>query len=225
MVPIRNRSRISLPTNRLGNRHGTRFVLTDERGLKQRDLSIIQLALELDRSLKQLSTVERLSLVEQTLFSKLSALQDDVSQRFSLVSGDVTSRLARELERISRRVKRTGEDVFALGFTLADSISCQNLEQALNDNKVSVGTVCRLSNSRVCVVSSLEPQIMRKLVSATYGEAESYEFATKALGYAEASDSKDIIDALTSTDPQVGAPPPLRQMGPAPCRSFLKSHR
>ena len=185
------------------NRHGTRFVLTDERGLKQRDLSIIQLALELDRSLKQLSTVERLSLVEQTLFSKLSALQDDVSQRFSLVNGDVTSRLARELERISRRVKRTGEDVFALGFTLADSISCQNLEQALNDTKVSVGTVCRLSNSRVCVVSSLEPQIMRKLVSATYGEAESYEFATKALGYAEASDSKDIIDALTSTDPQV----------------------
>ena len=90
-----------------------------------------------------------------------------------------------------------------MGFTLADSISCQNLEQALNDNKVSVGTVCRLSNSRVCVVSSLEPQIMRKLVSATYGEAEKPEFATKALGYAEALDSKDIIDALTSTDPQV----------------------
>ena len=185
------------------NRHGTRFVLTDERGLKQRDLSIIQLALELDRSLKQLSTVEQLSLVEQTLFSKLSALQDDVSQRFSLASGDVTSRLTRELERLSRRVKRTGEEVFALGFTLADSISSQNLEQALSDSKVSVGTVCRLSNSRVCVVSSLEPQSMRKLVRATYGEAESYEFATKALGYAEAWDSQDIIDALTSTDPQV----------------------
>ena len=45
------------------NRHGTRFVLTDERGLKQRDLSIIQLALEFDRSLKRLTTVERLSLV------------------------------------------------------------------------------------------------------------------------------------------------------------------
>ena len=182
------------------NRHGTRFVLTDERGLKQRDLSIIQLALELDRSLKRLSTVERLSLVEQTLFSKLSALQDDVSQRFSRANGDVTNRLTHELERISRRTKRTGETVFALGFTLADSISCQNLEQALSNAEASVGVVCRLSSSRVCLLSSLQPDALRKLVRATYGEAESYEFATKALEYAEASDSRDIIEALTGTD-------------------------
>ena len=175
-------------------------MLTDERGLKQRDLSIIQLALELDRSLKRLSTVERLSLVEQTLFSKLSALQDDVSQRFSRANDDIAKRLDHELERISRRTKRTGETVFALGFTLADSISCQNLELALNNAEASVRVVFRLSSSRVCLLSSLQPEAMRKLVRATYGEAESYEFATKALAYPEMSDGGDIIEALTRTD-------------------------
>ncbi len=183
------------------NRHGTRFVLTDERGLKQRDISIIQLALELDRSLKRLSTVERLSLVEQTLFSKLSALQDDLSLRFSRANEDVTNLLTHELERISRRTKRTGESVFAVGFTLADSMSCQSLEQALIDTAASVGTVCRLSSSRVCILSSLEPEIIRELVRTTFGETENYKFATKILGYAEASDSQDVIDALTGTDP------------------------
>ena len=192
------------------NRHGTRFVLTDERGLKQRDLSIIQLALELDRSLKRLSTVERLSLVEQTLFSKLSALQDDVSQRFSRASGDVSSLLTHELERISRRIKRTGENVFALGFTLPDSTSCHNLEQALNDTKASVGAVFRLSSLRVCMLSSLEPEIMRKLVRTTYGEAESYEFTIRELGYGDAADSQDIVDALTEADR------PAEHVTPAP---------
>ena len=192
------------------NRHGTRFVLTDERGLKQRDLSIIQLALELDRSLKRLSTVERLSLVEQTLFSKLSAMRDDVSQRFSRANGDITNRLTHELERISRRTKRTGETVFALGFTLADSISTQTLEQALNNAEASVGVICRLSSSRVCILSSLQPDAMRKLVRATFGETESYEFTMKALGQVEPSDSQAIVEVLTATDS------PIESAGPGP---------
>ena len=50
------------------NRHNTRFVLSDERGVKQRDLSILQIASELGRSLNTLTTLEQLSLVEQTLF-------------------------------------------------------------------------------------------------------------------------------------------------------------
>ena len=57
-----------------------RFVLSDERGIKQRDLSILQMASELGRSLRTLTTVEQLSLVEQTLFSKLSETKDDLSQ-------------------------------------------------------------------------------------------------------------------------------------------------
>lgn len=180
------------------NRHGTRFVLTDERGLKQRDLSVIQLALELDRSLKQLSTVERLSLVEQTLFSKMSALQDDLSRRFSRESNDGASQLAHELERSSRRIKRTGERVYALGITLLDDKPLKNLEHAMNDARASVGVVCRLSGSRVCVLSSLEPAIMRKLVRTTYGEDENYEFVVKTIGGEEAIDNEALINALTT---------------------------
>ena len=192
------------------NRHGTRFVLTDERGLKQRDLSIIQLALELDRSLKRLSTVERLSLVEQTLFSKLSALQDDVSQRFSRASEDAASKLAHELERIARRIRRTSVNVFAVGFTLTEEISSHNLENALSDTKAPVGSICRLSNSRVCVLSSLEPEAIRKLVRATFGETEIYDFTTKELDETAALDIQNLIDALTAQDGLVeqATPPP-----------------
>lgn len=178
------------------NRHGTRFVLTDERGLKRRDLSIIQLALEFDRSLRRLSTVERLSLVEQTLFSKLSAIKNDVSQRFSHVSEDSASQLTHELERISRRTKRTGESVFAMGFTLAEDKSIQSLEQALADTKASVGAVCRLPKSRVCIMSSLEPEIMRKLVRTTHGAKENYEFVVKQLSLEEAPNGNSLAAAL-----------------------------
>lgn len=183
------------------NRHGTRFVLSDERGLKQRDLSIIQLALEFDRSLKRLTTVERLSLVEQTLFSKLSAIQDDVSRSFTRVREDSGSRLTHEFERALRRTKRTGETTYALGFTLPEDKSTHSLEKALSDTEGATGGVYRLNSSRACMVSALEPEMMRELVCKTYGTTENYEFLLKQLGFEEAADSSSLVAALTTNTP------------------------
>ena len=81
------------------NRHNTRFVLSDERGVKQRDLSILQMASELGRSLKTLTTLELLSLVEQTLFSKLSETKDDLSQTFADGAGDSITNFSHDIER------------------------------------------------------------------------------------------------------------------------------
>ena len=181
------------------NRHGTRFVLTDERGLKQRDLSIIQLALEFDRSLKRLTTVERLSLVEQTLFSKLSAIQDDVSQRFSRLNKDSVNELTHELERALRRVRRSGDNIVIAAFTLPEDQPTQPVEKALADTNSTTGAVCRLSRSRVCLVGSFEPDALRSIVQDTYGITSDYEFFFKKLSDQDTSNINDLLDALNQT--------------------------
>lgn len=181
------------------NRHGTRFVLTDERGLKQRDLSIIQLALEFDRSLKRLTTVERLSLVEQTLFSKLSAIQDDVSQRFSRLNKDSVKELTHELERALRRVRRSGDNIVIAAFTLPEDQPTQPVEKALADTNSATGAVCRLSTSRVCLVGSFEPDTLRSIVHETYGIANDYEFFFKKLSEHDASNIDGLLHALNQS--------------------------
>lgn len=184
------------------NRHGTRFVLSDERGIKQRDVSLVQLALEFDRSLKRLSTVERLSLVEQTLFSKLSAVQEDVSQRFSQLHKDSAAVLAYEVERLLRRVKRSGERILALGFTLAEEKPHLSLEKAIADTENTHGSVCRLSSSRVCAVGPFEAEMLRKIIRETYGTTANYEFILQDVTQEHANDINTLIASLIQSDKQ-----------------------
>ena len=186
------------------NRHGTRLVLSNERGLKQRDLSILEFATELDRSLKRLSTFERLSLVEQTLFSKLSAVQSDISQRFSSSTKDALTSLTYELERALRRVRRSGASIQLASFVLANDQSTAILEQEIELKDGVAGSVFRLSDDKACILGSFEPDDLRSILEQAYGPSAHKDLKLITLSNDDTNDPNRIIEKLALGEPAHG---------------------
>ena len=134
------------------NRHNTRFVLSDERGVKQRDVSVLQMAAEFGRLLRPLSTLERLSLVEQTLFSKLSDTKNDLSAQFLNGIDGVASTLLHEIERAMRRARRAGVHESAISFSIGSEINKDTLADALTRDGLSVRAIEAPFANKACVV-------------------------------------------------------------------------
>lgn len=139
------------------NRHNTRFVFSDERGIKQRDITVLKLASELGRSLKVLSTLEQLSLVEQTLFSKLSDTRDELSQQFAEKHSHLKTRLQHELERAMRRARRMGVNDYLVDFPVPLDLSSESLSEALQNQNLHCYIVVKLTAARAySVVNSTD---------------------------------------------------------------------
>lgn len=190
------------------NRHNTRFVLSDERGVKQRDLSILQMASELGRSLKTLTTLEQLSLVEQTLFSKLNDTKDDLSQAFLDKSGDSTSSFTDDIERALRRARRAGVTESAISFSAPTDLSGEMFEELLVKNGLELRCVEKPTPSRLCaIVESTEPEHIANAITAVLTQDTATDVLIEPIDPSALSDAAVLVDRLlqlsTSADSEV----------------------
>ena len=185
------------------NRHNTRFVLSDERGVKQRDISILQLAFELGRSLKTLTTLEQLSLVEQTLFSKLSETKDDLSQAFEDGSGDSSNRLLHEIERSLRRARRIGVTESTVSFTSTIDSSREALEAALAENGLTCRTIEKPTASQVCaILISTESALITEIISDLLAQDTVADLVIEPIDPQTIPDASILLDRLLNRKAQ-----------------------
>jgi EAL domain-containing protein (putative c-di-GMP-specific phosphodiesterase class I) len=185
------------------NRHNTRFVLSDERGVKQRDLSIIQLAFELGRSLKTLTTLEQLSLVEQTLFSKLSETKDDLSQAFVDESEDSSNRLLHAIERALRRARRVGITESTVSFFSAAEVSKESLEDLLAKHDLGCRCIEKPMTSQVCaIVSSTETSLITEIISDLVAQDGAADLLVEPIDPQLISDPRILLDRLLNKSAQ-----------------------
>ena len=190
------------------NRHNTRFVLSDERGVKQRDLSILQIASELGRSLNTLTTLEQLSLVEQTLFSKLSETKDDLSQAFADGAGDSVSNFTHDIERALRRARRIGISESAVSITVPTDLTKDALEESIASAKLQCRCIEKPTATLVCaLIESTEPELITDAFSSALGQETSPNINIHAV------DPNTVLDAavlmnqlLEQSDPRVTDP-------------------
>lgn len=179
------------------NRHNTRFVLSDERGVKQRDLSILQMAAELGRSLKTLTTLEQLSLVEQTLFSKLSKTKDDLSQAFIDRSGDNTSNFVNDIERALRRARRIGISESVVSFSVAADVSTEMLEESIVNMDLRCRCMEKPTATQVCaIIESIDPESIEGAISDALALEQVPDLVIQPLDPARLSDAAALMAQL-----------------------------
>ena len=201
------------------NRHATRFVLSDERGVKQRDMSLIELARKLGRSLKTLSTIEQLSLVEQTLFSKLSDAKDDISQQFQARESDALAALSHETERALRRARRTGTKDSLIAFEVSGDWTDDALTDALNAQNLSIGIVKKLRTHIACaLVRDAMPKTITHGVLKAFSEETASNLSIALVDHQTHSDARALINGVldnTSIE-SVGTTPATDAAVPTP---------
>lgn len=201
------------------NRHATRFVLSDERGVKQRDMSLIELARKFGRSLKTLSTIEQLSLVEQTLFLKLSDAKDDISQQFQARESDALGALTHETERALRRARRTGTKDSLVAFEVSGDWTDDALTDALNAQNLSVDIVKKLRTHIACaLVREATPETITHGVLEAFSEETASNLSIKLVDHQTHSDARTLIDGLldNTSSETLGTTPTTDATAPTP---------
>ncbi|MDG1507137.1 MAG: DUF1631 family protein [Luminiphilus sp.] len=201
------------------NRHATRFVLSDERGVKQRDMSLIELARKLGRSLKTLSTIEQLSLVEQTLFSKLSDAKDDISQQFQARESDALAALTHETERALRRARRTGTKDSLIAFEVSGDWTDDALTDALNAQNLSIGIVKKLRTHIACaLVRDAMPKTITHAVLKAFSEETAANLSIALVDHQTHSDARALINGVldNTSSESVGTTPATDAAVPTP---------
>lgn len=179
------------------NRHNTRFVLSDERGIKQRDLSILQMASELGRSLRTLTTIEQLSLVEQTLFSKLSETKDDLSQAFVAGSKDHIDGFTHDIERALRRSRRVGITESAVSFSVPPDLPRELLKESITGHGLDCRCVEKLTSSAVCaIVTSTKPEGITKVVSLVLNQETVADLQVELIDPESIPDAVALVNRL-----------------------------
>ncbi|MEC8439065.1 MAG: hypothetical protein VXZ23_03115, partial [Pseudomonadota bacterium] len=190
------------------NRHNTRFVLSDERGVKQRDLSILQMASELGRSLKTLTTLEQLSLVEQTLFSKLSETKDDLSQAFADGAGDSITNFTHDIERALRRARRIGVCESAVSITVPADLPKDVVAESLTSAKLQCRCIEKPTATLLCaLIDSAEPELLTATLSSALGHEASPNINIHAVDPNTVSDAAVLMNQLLEqSDPEASDP-------------------
>ena len=190
------------------NRHNTRFVLSDERGVKQRDLSILQIASELGRSLKTLTTLEQLSLVEQTLFSKLSETKDDLSQAFADGAGDSITNFTHDIERALRRARRIGVCESAVSISVPADLPKDVLEESIASAKLQCRCIEKPTATLVCaLIESTESELITDALSSALGPETLPNANIHAVDPNTVSDAAILMNQLLEqSDPKVSDP-------------------
>lgn len=188
------------------NRHNTRFVLSDERGVKQRDLSLLQIASELGRSLKTLTTLEQLSLVEQTLFSKLSETKDNLSQAFADGSADNASNFVHDIERALRRARRIGIYESAISFSVVGDVSKEALEELIANHHLTCRRIEKLTTTLVCaLVESTEPEFITDVISSVLATETPPDLHIQPVDPTTVSDAKVLMGQMLNKSTPTGS--------------------
>jgi hypothetical protein len=127
----------------------TRFVFTNERGQRQLDVTVIQLARMLSHSLSPLNPSDQLSIIEQSVFATLAKTQDSLADAGTPldIGGADRSELTDEVQSMLRRARRRGPTMSALAIHAEGIDAALQIRQFIHDSGVATAIEGMLSQS------------------------------------------------------------------------------